>query len=140
MQKTVVKKYVYIIAVLVLLAVVTTVALCYIRRTKSYEFDEITDFRYAKTEKVMKVFGAALNPDGSLSDKCTPASEEKIAEIISSTYKIYDGDRGCTAHTSWLFLDKEGELLFRFTDLGNRYLVCIEIDGNRNYYVQEKGE
>ena len=85
-------------------------------------FEEITEGRSARISAVLD--GAGANTD----------RDRIISFYNSASYRKYHGGKGSTAHRTWRFTDSEGTVLFTLTDLGNRNLIGIAIDGKETLY------
>ncbi len=59
---------------------------------------------------------------------------EVIGFYADATYRRYAGGKGSTARRSWSFLDDNENVLFTLTDLGNRSLIQISMDGKERLY------
>ncbi len=63
-----------------------------------------------------------------------PSEAEDYSGYLTRRYRRFNGDEGNTAQTSWDFYDGEGRLLFTLTELGNRNLIRITMDGKYKCY------
>jgi rRNA maturation protein Rpf1 len=60
--------------------------------------------------------------------------DKQLGYYKNASYRLYVGDTGSTARYTMDFCDKDDKVLFTITDLGNRDLIVVEINGSRIVY------
>jgi len=85
-------------------------------------FQEITDGK-------MELASVVLDGDGN-----TVGVMEVVSIYADASYRRYVGGKGSTARRSWSFLDDKENVLFTLTDMGNRSLIQISMDGEDQLY------
>jgi len=94
-------------------------------KNKKYSFEEITGVSKNEIEST------------SVDDKQGFDVNLFVENLCAWTYTKYRGDIGSTTQTYIEFYDKDGNLLFSVTDLGNRNLMEFNVNGKTRIYMGE---
>lgn len=109
----------------IILAILLIAVLIYVfdsRRERS--FSEVTQRLSEQVATVKDMQGNMVAP-------------EKYEDMFLKGYTLWRGEIGSTAHLVWNYYDKEENILFKLTFLGNRNLVRITIgEGTKTYRYQ----
>lgn len=122
------RKNLFLLVAVVFVIVVIAVLLYLIDSRRERSFSEVTQNLSERVAFVKDKYGKIVVP-------------ERYEDTFLQSYIIWREDIGSTAHTPWKYYDKEGNLLFTFTFLGNRNLARITIgETTKTYQYKDKGE
>jgi hypothetical protein len=60
-----------------------------------------------------------------------------ISDLKQSRFKPYKGDLGNTARLTYIYMDENNNILFRYTDMGNNGIIGININNKDYYYIKQ---
>lgn len=71
------------------------------------------------------------------SNEITIDTNQMMSDLKQSTFKKYKGDLGSTAHITYVFMDENNNILFKYTEIGNRNIVSFSINNKTIYYIKD---
>lgn len=71
------------------------------------------------------------------SNEITIDTNQMMSDLKQSTFKKYKGDLGSTTHITYVFMDENNNILFKYTEIGNRNIVSFSINNKTTYYIKD---
>ena len=110
------------VGIVLALAFIVIIVVVRTGEAREMSFPEITEGMVDRATKV-------LDDTGRIIEKA-----EIIRIYNNLSFHSYHGNKGGTAHRNWTFMDENDTILFILTDIGNRNLIQISINGREKIY------